>query len=244
MQRIAKCFPRINSNLHILADSVLLLNAGMKTVKQIRLEKLDQLVREFGTIEAVANAAGTAPQYLSQIRNKVPSASGTPRGIGDALARKLEQGCGKPAGWMDTVEPEIENVIQGPELRGKLPLISWVRAGDLCESPDVFHTGDADEWIDCPVPHSPRSYCLRVSGDSMDGEGGYRDGEIIFVDPEVAATPGRDVVVRTPDGTMTFKRLKEDTEGLYLFGINGKKIIRIPPNTHICGVVIFSGFKR
>lgn len=145
---------------------------------------------------------------------------------------------------MDTVDPKIENVAPGPELRGKLPLISWVRAGNLCESPDVFHPGDADEWIDCPVPHSPRSYCLRVSGDSMDGEGGYRDGEIIFVDPEVAATPGRDVVVRTPDGKMTFKRLKEDTEGLYLFGINGKKIIRIPPDTHICGVVIFSGFKR
>lgn len=136
------------------------------------------------------------------------------------------------------------NVAAGPELRGKLPLISWVRAGDLCESPDVFHPGDAEEWIDCPVPHSKRSYCLRVSGDSMDGEGGYRDGEIIFVDPEVAATPGRDVIVRTPDGKTTFKRLKEDTEGLYLFGINGKKIIRIPPDTHICGVVIFSGFKR
>jgi SOS-response transcriptional repressor LexA len=150
----------------------------------------------------------------------------------------LSFGQGEPA------TKQSENLKAGPEIKGQLPLISWVRAGDLCESPDNFHPGDAEEWIDCPVPHSNRAYCLRVAGDSMDGEGGYRDGEIIFVDPDVAATPGRDVVVRTPDGKTTFKRLKEDTEGPYLLALNGKKIIRIPPDAHICGVVIFSGFKR
>lgn len=139
---------------------------------------------------------------------------------------------------------EPENVLPGPAIRGKVPLISWVIAGDFCESPDNFQPGWAEDWLDCPVPHSPSSYSLEVVGDSMDGEGGYRDGEIIFVDPNVNPVPGKDVVVRTPDGKTTFKRLKQDTEGLYLLGLNGKKIIRVPEGTHICGVVIFSGFKR
>jgi hypothetical protein len=89
----------------------------MKTSKQIRLRKLDQLVAEYGTIEAVATAAGTAAQYLSQIRNKVTSASGTPRGIGDSLARKLELGCHKHPGWMDQQDAieaatELSDLIQ------------------------------------------------------------------------------------------------------------------------------------
>jgi transcriptional regulator with XRE-family HTH domain len=82
----------------------------MKTSKEIRLTRLEQLISEFGTIEAVAEKSGTAPQYLSQIRNGVKSSTGTARGVGDSLARKLEKGCGKPEGWMDIpfAEPQEE----------------------------------------------------------------------------------------------------------------------------------------
>lgn len=153
-------------------------------------------------------------------------------------------------GVADTVlgkkEATQTNVAPGPDIRGKVPLISWVRAGELCESPDLFQPGDADEWLYCPVPHSPSTFCLRVLGDSQDDgtPDGYRDGEIIFVDPDVTPIPGHDVVVRTPDAKMTFKRLKQDTDGLYLLGLNGKKIVRVPEGTVFCGVVIFSGVRR
>jgi len=144
------------------------------------------------------------------------------------------------------VEETTTNVAPGPDIRGRVPLISWVRAGELCESPDIFQPGDAEEWLYCPVPHGPSTYCLQVVGDSQDDgtPEGYRDGEIIFVDPDVEAVPGDDVVVRTLDNKMTFKRLKQDTEGLYLLGLNGKRIIRVPEGTVFCGVVIFSGVKR
>ena len=189
-----------------------------------------------GNQSEMARFIGVSPQAVQ----KWISGESEPRGKNLRLASEF---LGVPEAILKYGEGH-GNALPGPELRGRLPLINWVRAGDLCEPSETIHPSDAEEWIDCPVPHSKRAYCLRVSGDSMDGEGGYRDGEIIFVDPEVAATPGRDVVVRTEDGKTTFKRLKQDTEGLYLFGINGKKIIRIPLDTHICGVVIFSGFKR
>ena len=96
------------------------------------------------------------------------------------------------------------------------------------------------------LPASWCAACLRVDGDSMDDgtSDGYREGEIIFVDPDADPLPGRDVVVRTAENKTTFKRLKEDSEGRYLLALNGKKIVRVPAGTHICGVVIFSGVKR
>ena len=163
---------------------------------------------------------------------------------------------GVSAHWLSTGEgpmlPGAEhqvthsNTLPGPAIRGQVPLISWVRAGELCESHDNYHPGDAEHWMDCPVPHGPRTYCLQLSGDSMDdgGADACRDGEIIFVDPDASADPGRDVVVRTPDNKTTFKRLKEDQEGRYLLALNGKKIVRVPEDTVFCGVVIFSGRRR
>lgn len=79
----------------------MLLNVSMATSKEIRVENLRLLVKEFKTADAVAQLATTAPMYLSQILNGVPSSTGRPRGVGDALARKLEDGCKKPVGWMD-----------------------------------------------------------------------------------------------------------------------------------------------
>lgn len=73
----------------------------MATAKEIRLENLKILIAEFKTAEAVAQRAATAPMYLSQILNGAKSATGKARGIGDALARRLEQGCGKEIGWLD-----------------------------------------------------------------------------------------------------------------------------------------------
>lgn len=172
------------------------------------------------TILGIAKVFGVSPQWLSTGEGPMHTGAG--------------------------VEAIHSNTVQGPEIRGKVPLISWVRAGELCETHDNYQPGDADHWMDCPVPHGPRTYCLEISGDSMDdgGADAYRDGEIIFVDPDASPDPGRDVVVRTPDNKTTFKRLKEDTEGRYLLGLNGKKIVRVPEDTVFCGVVIFSGRRR
>lgn len=127
----------------------------------------------------------------------------------------------------------------------KVPLISWVKAGDFCESPDVFNPGDADEWLESPFNCSSGSYCLTVEGDSMSPD--YREGEIILVDPALEARHNDDIVVRTPDGAHTFKRIQITSEGTYLLALNPdhpKRKIEAPPNTHICGVVIGSWIRR
>ena len=76
----------------------------VKTIADIRHDNLLELIEEFGSAEALAEAADTSPVYLSQLRNKAPdSKTGKPRQIGDPLARKLEAAACKPVGWMDNV---------------------------------------------------------------------------------------------------------------------------------------------
>lgn len=138
------------------------------------------------------------------------------------------------------------DIAAGPKLHGKLPLISWAQARTWDTLVTAFAQENAEDWLDCPVPHSKEAFCLRVIGDTMDDGTleGYREGEIIFIDPAMQAEPGKDVIARSADGTVMFRRLKEDPEGLYLLGLNGKKITRLSAGADFLGVVIFSGVKR
>ena len=139
-----------------------------------------------------------------------------------------------------------ENVHPVETKTTKVPLISWVIAGDWCESPDNFAPGDADEWLLCPSAHSDKTYALRVVGDSMTssipGERSYPQGMIIFVDPERVAVVGSRVIARLPDSAeATFKVYTEDAGKPYLMPINTRyPAIHMPEGTIICGVVIGS----
>lgn len=80
------------------------------------------------------------------------------------------------------------NVEPGPFLRGKVPLVSWVQAGNWCEAVTPPHVTESERWMDCPVSHSSQTFALRVRGDSMTAPSGnnrsYPEGCYIFVDPE------------------------------------------------------------
>jgi hypothetical protein len=69
--------------------------------EEIRLNNLKLLVKEAGSIVSVSNKCDTSSAYLSQILNGVPSSTGQPRGVGNKLAKKLEDGMNKKRGWID-----------------------------------------------------------------------------------------------------------------------------------------------
>lgn len=79
-------------------------------IQEIRLQNLHLLIEEFGTIAKLARAAETPPNYLSQILNGVETSLGRPRGVGHALAEKLEIASGKPKGWMDRYNGANEDI--------------------------------------------------------------------------------------------------------------------------------------
>lgn len=133
------------------------------------------------------------------------------------------------------------NVEPGPEMRGLVPVISWVQAGQWCDSVDLFQPGDSDEWLACPAKHGPHTFALRVRGVSMEPK--YRDGAIIFVDPDRTADHLSNVVVRQDnDNEVTFKQLVIEDGVRFLRPLNpdwpGPKLIKVESDSVICGVVI------
>lgn len=138
-----------------------------------------------------------------------------------------------------------ENVSKIGKYNNTMPLISWVQAGDWCDSPDEFAPGDAEDWLPRPNNAGSRSFALKVEGDSMTspypGQRSYPHGTVIFVDPDRSVTNGARVVARTPDGGYTFKTYIEDGGKKYLKPINPTyDKFDITDDVHICGVVIGS----
>lgn len=133
------------------------------------------------------------------------------------------------------------NVEPGPDLRGHVPLISWVQAGNWEAVIDNFAPGDAEDWLPCPRKFGPHAFALRVRGVSMEPK--YQDGDIIFVDPDAQAEHGKNIVVCLDDEhEATFKQLVMEGGQKFLRALNpdwpGPKLIPINGNATICGVVI------
>ena len=108
----------------------------------------------------------------------------------------------------------------------KVPLISWVQAGEWCEAVDPFLPGDADVWLSCPAPHSEYTYALIVHGDSMTaqtvGIRSYPEGCTIFVDPLKRDPVNGDRVIACLDDSnkVTFKIFKKEDGRVWLEPIN------------------------
>ncbi len=219
---------------------------------QVRLRNLELLIAEAGSAVALARLAHTSESYLSQVRRQLLTPKGTPRGIGDDLAEKLERSMGKPHGWMDephddTPIPEkkggVPNAEPGPDIRGLHPLISWVQAGEWAEIAGAFELGEAEDLLPCPVRCSKDTFVLRLKGQSMEPR--FHDGDLIFADPQVSPDSGKYVVVRLEDShEATFKQLIVEGGRQYLKALNPDwpdRIIKINEDATICGVVVFKG---
>lgn len=131
---------------------------------------------------------------------------------------------------------------------GRVPLISWVRAGAASLVFDPYQPGFAEEWEDASVSVSRLTFALRVRGDSMiapDGTG-FPEGSIIIVDPEVEPKNGDFVVVRFDDSDeATFKRLVIDGPHRILRPLNPQfPTIPVTPDARICGVVVEMNIRK
>ncbi|AXK65964.1 XRE family transcriptional regulator [Burkholderia sp. IDO3] len=152
---------------------------------------------------------------------------------------RLRGAAQQPLKNVDEVE---SNVTEWPV--GKLPLISWVQAGEWSEIVDNFQPGDAEDWIACPFPSGRHGFVLRVVGDSMYNPGGdisFRDGDFISVNPERDALHRSLVIARRNREKATFKQLLlDESEGPMLHALNPNWPTRYIPfdkTTEIVGVV-------
>lgn len=77
---------------------------AMETISDVRHRNLLALIAEAGTAAKLARATGVPAAYISQVKKRALTPSGKPRAIGDDVARQLEDGMGKPVGWLDQAE--------------------------------------------------------------------------------------------------------------------------------------------
>jgi SOS-response transcriptional repressor LexA len=133
------------------------------------------------------------------------------------------------------------NITQGPNIKGFFPLISWVQAG-IWSPIEEINVLEAERFP-CPVACSNQTFILKVQGVSM--EPTFRDGDLIFIDPETEWRHGAYVVARLDDqNEATFKQLVIEGGKKYLKPLNPnwpEQLIPINGNCTIVGVVVFSG---
>jgi hypothetical protein len=110
----------ISASLTLSASAALIdaisnpLSDSTMTNDEIRRENLRILVSETGGVAKLADRLGISGSQVSQWKNASPdSKTGKPRAMQDESARRLENACGKPRGWMDqqhsidTAEPMV-----------------------------------------------------------------------------------------------------------------------------------------
>lgn len=171
------------------------------------------------------------------------------KGFGEKLARYIEEKLGLTQQILDgavdvfisndgnRIEPVvIGNTEEGPNIRGEVPLISWVQAGLFCTTIDLEQPGVAEDWVKTTVPIKAHTYALKVVGDSM--EPTFPEGIIIIVEPEMEAVSGDFVIARNENHEATFKQLIKDGPDWFLKPLNPRYPIRQLTSTdEICGVI-------
>ena len=206
---------------------------GMKTFST----RLIALREAIGVNQSeLARRVGVTPQAVQKWENG-------PRG---KRLEKLASELRSTVGYLVSGEGDgTPNVEPGPEQKGYVPLISWVQAGSWCEVEDIYAVGDAEDWLPCPTSHGPRTYVLRVRGESMNNPHSrktFREGDLIYCDPDRQAENGSMVVVKLDDEQQaTFKQLIIEGDQKFLKPLNPnwpEPIIKINGNATICGVVI------
>jgi len=209
----------------------LFIGGFMKSVDQIRREAMLHLEQEAGGPTPASIRAGMSYSQWANLRSGArDSKTGKVRGMRADTARQIEIAFGKPEGWLDHYDlvelgpPEISDTEPGPEIRGRVPLISWVQAGAWNQAADPYHPGEAEDWLPCAGQHGPRTYALRVRGDSMTAPHGrsYPEGSIIFVDPDRRSPTNGARVIAKLSGTdeVTFKVIVNDAGRTWLKPLN------------------------
>lgn len=139
----------------------------------------------------------------------------------------LSKGAGEMLATQSAKKHELSNVTELDPQRIRVPLISWIKAGELSDVVDLFHPGEAVHWEDALKSKPGRSsYALIVEGDSMvsaTGAHSFPPGTVLIVDPERGAHAGDYVIAKdVQTQKATFKQLTTDGSRWYLKPLNAQ----------------------
>ncbi|MBI4008887.1 repressor LexA [Candidatus Roizmanbacteria bacterium] len=121
-----------------------------------------------------------------------------------------------------------------------LPLLGSIKAGSpTTEDQYLTETVSLDEYL---VGNPGFAYLLRVSGDSMDGEG-IRSGDLVILDKKREPKNG-DIVAAYIDNEWTLKYFKKNGGQIHLEAANPKYRPLIPKESLSLGGVVVSVIRK
>lgn len=183
----------------------------------------DELASEISTDQIVwattmkAQAKGDAPEFWMTTTEIAQC-------VFDKVKKDRELSPSSNTNAMTHDSQSHSNVEAGPDVRGRIPLISWVQAGMWSEAVDIYEPGYAERWLPFLKSNGEKTFALRVVGDSMTARFGksYPEGCVIFVDPENRTPENGDRIIAKLEDTqeVTFKVFTKDAGRCWLRPLN------------------------
>ena len=191
------------------------------------------------SLEQLANEIGSDTGNLSRLERGRQST--TPAKLRQILAfLEIKLTDVQLSSSTDTEKANVVMALQPARPPRSYPLISWVQAGDACESPGRI--GDTYRMIESTENAGSDAYWLTVNGHSMTctGNPSFPEGSLILVRPDAEIINGKYYVVEMLDsGDKTFKQYVEDAGYSYLRPLNEKyRTIEIDGNCKFLGRVV------
>ncbi|MFC5550745.1 S24 family peptidase [Massilia aerilata] len=234
----------VNSESHISNFSAMLFNAQMQTNDEVRRQNLLIAIERAGSAAKLAEAAKTSPAYLSQIKNRTPdSKSGTPKTMGDDMARRIEAAIDEQPGWMDVphdrgeaggVSPKVLDLVPGAKrVHGADqddPSMTQIRRVKIKVQAGITGFQVEPEHYDGETQGVPTKWMLKeglskdalvsttVRGDSM--EPALYDGDVIVVNTRDTQLVSGVVYVVNYEGEAVVKRILRDAGQWWLTSDN------------------------
>lgn len=145
-------------------------------------------------------------------------------------------------------DPDCDEIIYKPTEKfgvKKIPILSWVQAGEWTESGAPITEHDISEWIFTTASLSDEGFALRVRGDSMTNPNGapsIPEGSFVVVDPDYGSPQevnGKIVVAQiVGSAEATLKKFVIDGPLKYLVPLNPNyRVMEVNGNCKIVGVV-------
>jgi len=191
---------------------------------QVRIMNLKILMKQkYGDKQVnLARALLRQPDYVSRLLKGTKLLSGD-------MAREFERLLELPKYYLDGQRIEddedyVNAVDHDRSGTGFVPLIPWDKVVSTVDVSRPYKENFATDWLPCPKRDCGRyTFALRVAGQANEGPGRYtyREGDIIFVDPEIEGKNGARIITELPDSSeISLRQLIFEGKSRYLKTLN------------------------
>lgn len=166
---------------------------------------------------------------------------GVPMGVVLAVAKEKGFNASALLDGRLVSEPSVveeSNVVPAVPPQFRVPVISWVRAGNFESMLDQRALEDITQWVYLSKQPGPRAFGLIVKGPSMEPR--FQDGDYLVVDSDVEWADGDFVILGNGNEEATFKQIVRDGGDWWARPLNPQfSAKKLDPTCRVIGRVIW-----